>query len=206
MNDGALRSNLFPDVTVYHTDDPSRRKTEEPSVEIVGSQTTLIQTDVRANQLKRQNTLPPVLQLPSEILAEIFMHMFRYNKIECWVAKTPMVLGEVCSTWRAVAWSIPQVWCTLSLEFFPDEGQDYSNTKIALLQEWLSRTKNLPLSMTITLGNKNYLPGINQAMDILARSADRWKNVRFDLDHWFKEDRCFVPTQFPLLESIISTS
>ncbi|KAF9442743.1 hypothetical protein P691DRAFT_610103, partial [Macrolepiota fuliginosa MF-IS2] len=64
-------------------------------------ETRLAQLAVERASLSRQlNTLRSSLRfLPSEILSEVFK-----------VTPAPLLIGAVCSRWRAVAWDTPQLW------------------------------------------------------------------------------------------------
>lgn len=90
--------------------------------------------------------------LPLEIIVEIFKHCIfpiaiKDKKTASTI--TPLFIGSICSSWRRIAWSTPSLWSTFSLGFRSDDS--LSNTKIELLEQWLSRTRNLPLSITLFL-------------------------------------------------------
>lgn len=76
----------------------------------------------RAVLLRRTNfEQSHICRLPSELLAEIFQLADAIDKTAgCSPSKrrhplTPMRLGAVCSHWREVAWSSPQLWTQMPL-------------------------------------------------------------------------------------------
>lgn len=76
----------------------------------------------RALLLQRMNhQSSPICALPSELLAEIFQYADAIDRpTGCSVSKrrhplTPFRLGAVCSHWRQVAWSSPQLWSHIPL-------------------------------------------------------------------------------------------
>lgn len=60
-----------------------------------------------------------------------------------------MLLCHVCSKWRSVAFSTPQLWNRLIATIGPElpPHPTYSRTLITLVQEWFDRAKYLPLSL-----------------------------------------------------------
>ncbi|KAJ7263002.1 hypothetical protein C8J57DRAFT_1001417, partial [Mycena rebaudengoi] len=63
----------------------------------------------------------PVLTLPSETTAEIFMHYLGNFSVIAYdhalKAYPPLLLASVCREWRRVALSFPRLWATLSLKW-----------------------------------------------------------------------------------------
>ncbi|KAF9019986.1 hypothetical protein BDZ89DRAFT_924846, partial [Hymenopellis radicata] len=54
---------------------------------------------------------PPIHQLPTEVLVEIFHLTFEkpYNVFAS-SRRGPWLLGKVCHRWRQVTWSCPSLW------------------------------------------------------------------------------------------------
>ncbi|KAF8158429.1 hypothetical protein B0H34DRAFT_457687 [Crassisporium funariophilum] len=101
--------------------------------------------------LRRQrNVLLPALALP-ELLTVIFEFAVLpvepydadYNMMV--EAQSPLLLGMVCSTWRSVAIGTPSLWSNISL-ILPAGGDE---TQMAILQHWLMRARDCPLTVTI---------------------------------------------------------
>ncbi|KAJ7739686.1 hypothetical protein DFH07DRAFT_892367, partial [Mycena maculata] len=58
--------------------------------------------------------IAPIRRIPPELLAEVFMHSV---DLEARAAHThpnpitpPLILGEICREWRAIALSTPRLW------------------------------------------------------------------------------------------------
>ncbi|KAJ7263005.1 hypothetical protein C8J57DRAFT_445682 [Mycena rebaudengoi] len=114
----------------------------------IGEEEAVLQAKLRLLAEERQSILRrldavvyPVLTLPSDVMAEIFMH---YVYADTSVVKydyslrmyPPLLLASVCRTWRGIALSFPHLWAALSLE-------RYSKSRVKsceqLLQCWLLR-------------------------------------------------------------------
>jgi hypothetical protein len=92
----------------------------------IDERTAALQSKLQLLSEQRQSVLQrldavvyPVLTLPSDVTAEIFMHylgnfpVITYNH----ALKTypPLLLASVCREWRRVALSLPHLWATLRL-------------------------------------------------------------------------------------------
>ncbi|KIM36732.1 hypothetical protein M413DRAFT_31367 [Hebeloma cylindrosporum] len=91
-------------------------------------------------------------RLISQIPFEIFSHIFclsipssfeDYSDFE----STPLILGAVCQMWRDFAWSTPQLWNRIKIQFTPRSLK----SKAEIACEWLNRSGQLPLSIRIYL-------------------------------------------------------
>ncbi|KAJ6471660.1 hypothetical protein C8R47DRAFT_1147510 [Mycena vitilis] len=98
----------------------------------------------------------PVLTLPAEITAEIFLQYFTRADIgganpniphgPGWIApRGPLVLAGVCRAWREIALALQPIWSKFHL--VPTRNAVSSTEK--LLQCWLPRTGNHPLEIKI---------------------------------------------------------
>ena len=54
--------------------------------------------------------MAPIRRLPTEILSEIFRTLPRGPEVEASISNSPLLLTQVCSRWRDVAISTPQLW------------------------------------------------------------------------------------------------
>ncbi|KAK7018480.1 F-box domain-containing protein [Favolaschia claudopus] len=84
----------------------------------------------------------PVLTLPDEIIAEMFLHFVpEYPKCSPVAGpRSPMRLTHVCRLWRAIALAAPRLWRALSLPFRSSSSLD---------NLWLSRAGSLPLAICL---------------------------------------------------------
>ena len=94
-----------------------------------------------------------VRSLPDELLSRIFIECIPTQgvavSLETSVHEAPMLLCHVCSRWRSVAFSTPQLWNRLvaTIGRAPPPHPSHSRTLISLVQEWFHRAKTLPLSL-----------------------------------------------------------
>ncbi|KAF8181830.1 hypothetical protein BJ912DRAFT_906679, partial [Pholiota molesta] len=158
-------------------------------------------------------------QLPPEILATIFqayvddpsyddplydVEPSRYRLRDC----NPFLLGAVCRTWRDIAWSTPRLWAAITINMdFPPHNRA---TQMSLIQEWLSRAGQLPLS--IRLINNSFLHNdstflhsddIHQMrliIDLVNQYSPRWRNLIIHLPTYVFPWFATVGNHAPILE------
>ncbi|GLB42461.1 hypothetical protein LshimejAT787_1104760 [Lyophyllum shimeji] len=73
-----------------------------------------------------RGTIAPVHLLPDEILQEIFLACLPAELRECRPTRSqaPLLLCQVCSRWRSLALSTPQLWSSLYIYLSRDEDED----------------------------------------------------------------------------------
>ncbi|KAF9467509.1 hypothetical protein BDZ94DRAFT_1210590 [Collybia nuda] len=128
----------------------------------------------------------PILRLPAEILSEIFMDCYPVNNREQWISDTPLLLGSICTVWRAAAWSISQLWSTISLTIH--EGV-YSTDKFILFRDWLARACEQPLSLSVEYSSLSISDSdslehstenqqiVSDALNLITQRCKQWENV-----------------------------
>ncbi|KAJ7739674.1 hypothetical protein DFH07DRAFT_708341, partial [Mycena maculata] len=62
--------------------------------------------ELRRSSHRHKAIIHPIRRLPSEILGEIFQQL---NDVEA-EKPAPLIFGEVCRQWRAIALSLPSLW------------------------------------------------------------------------------------------------
>ncbi|KAJ6629864.1 hypothetical protein B0H10DRAFT_1211737 [Mycena sp. CBHHK59/15] len=124
----------------------------------------------------------PVLTLPNEITSEIFLNFLPPypDRPPSTGLLSPILLGQVCRQWREVAFSTPSLWRAMQLELGDDKY--YNQSKLHLLKEWLDRSRDCPLSISLiyspSTGLRPSLPAFIQTI-LLHRS--RWEYVQLKL-------------------------
>ncbi|KAF9467518.1 hypothetical protein BDZ94DRAFT_1248301 [Collybia nuda] len=184
------------------TNDPRRRLVEVDD-EILLLEAQISKRLEQRQALKRQINaqFSPLLQLPLDLLAEISLAAFPKNNVDAWDDATPLLLGSICRAWRDVAWAMPGLWCTVPLDVF----RRYQPSIVFLLQEWLSRSRQLPVSISLDLADPtepyedDIMWGI---MDVVARCSERWQQVDFNIPNFFEESYCYIPRSFPQLRTL----
>ncbi|KAF8956442.1 hypothetical protein BDZ97DRAFT_187364 [Flammula alnicola] len=92
----------------------------------------------------RVQTHDPIIQwIPPEIASQIFTFCVPNSPYTTSKEKlAPLILGAVCKSWRAVAWSTPQLWIILSINInHPDIA-----VKTELTKQCIARSGQLPLT------------------------------------------------------------
>ncbi|KAF7324911.1 hypothetical protein MKEN_00533300 [Mycena kentingensis (nom. inval.)] len=91
-----------------------------------------------------------IRRIPREILEEIFFKCLPEDRDPSLHPRdAPILLCQVCSSWRAVALSTPRIWASLHISFaFVAWRKDYTQ----VVADWLARSRSLPLSLSIHIG------------------------------------------------------
>ncbi|KAF8971474.1 hypothetical protein BDZ97DRAFT_1723931 [Flammula alnicola] len=116
--------------------------------------------------------------LPPEVTSEIFqacIPAFDMEELDS-SSVMPLLLGSVCSSWRRIAWATPSLWASLSLRL----NTSTINTQISLMDEWLSRSGDLPLSIRLFSEEEIHwaahtTPGT--AIEVINKYAPRWRDL-----------------------------
>lgn len=127
-----------------------------------------------------RSLLTPIRRLPPELLTEIFMHCLPYQRfIRPAPDQAPLLLAQICASWRRASISIPSLWTSLELHGFqtdtmedeplPEETQRVNN----LLYTWFSRTEDCPLSLSVQ-DDSLLLTSVSKKLDDL---AGRWQHL-----------------------------
>ena len=136
----------------------------------------------RALRTKWNGAHDIISQMPEEIVSEIFQHCQEKHSEDGLIIQYPgetrevMKLGAVCQHWRQIAWSTPQLWTRILLQRPKEAG---------VLQEWISRSRTLPLSIcvqtTITAEN---VPIWRAIFSALVACSERWRDLSLGSDSW----------------------
>ncbi|KAF7348114.1 F-box domain-containing protein [Mycena sanguinolenta] len=117
---------------------------------------------------------PAILLLPPEITVDIFHHCLPSPtpgfESHSWPSpqEAPLLLAQVCCQWRDISLSTPQLWASIAFE----------KGAIELLELWLSRTGNHPLTISLRAVDEQRAFKFMQA---IIRHNSRWQNVHLVL-------------------------
>ncbi|KAF7349672.1 F-box domain-containing protein [Mycena sanguinolenta] len=108
-------------------------------------------------ELQLQGIAYPILSLPTEIIARIFVECLPENSRRRFSRKhAPLLLMRVCRRWRDIALSTSELWNFLRIRCL-NVSPSSDKTMVrrgALSTPWLSRAQSRPLSLTIYLDRK----------------------------------------------------
>jgi hypothetical protein len=138
---------------------------------------------------RQRNALVPAVNLPPEILTTIFefaccpddghwlanvdLNQKNSDRDQCSVsacAVTPLFIGAICSAWRSIAWGTPQLWESITLLY----NDDTAETLAEMLDYWLSKSGELPLSVTLVEDDSRTVNAESfEVIDVIAAYARR---------------------------------
>ncbi|KAJ6524274.1 hypothetical protein DFH09DRAFT_1418826 [Mycena vulgaris] len=121
----------------------------------------------------------PVLELPNEIVSEIFTHFLpAYPKYPPLVGiHSPSILGQICRKWREIAVSTPSLWCTIALAQF--RNRRHAAIQLRLLEIWLRRSRVSPLSISLEYYEEE--DDILPIIDAIVSHSFRWEAIELHL-------------------------
>ncbi|KAJ6578678.1 hypothetical protein DFH09DRAFT_1148072 [Mycena vulgaris] len=127
----------------------------------------------------------PVLTLPTEITTQIFVHCLPDSVSPPEIDAAPLLLGRICSGWRSIALGTPELWTSLKIA--------RSDTAIELIETWLARAQNRPLSLALTLFEEDdsdewdaaqtfqYESEAAQIIHVLQQRSHTWRDMKIIL-------------------------
>ncbi|KAK7001459.1 hypothetical protein R3P38DRAFT_2558783, partial [Favolaschia claudopus] len=117
-------------------------------------------------------------RLPQDILEEIFLACLPATRDVFMIrsaAEPPLLLGRICSRWRSIAFALPTLWSSLHIHV---DYVKWRRKRIAAVDEWLKKTSQVPLSISLQ-GNDGLGSNDDAAVvDILTRHSSQWASLR----------------------------
>ena len=129
-----------------------------------------LRTKARAHTLtirRCQAAMTLARLIPPELLAKIFEHACEMG----WT-RAPIVVSQVCSTWRVAAHSHPGVWSRLTVNL---DMQDL----VGWVEHWLSMARHAPLHVAIVHGVPT--TSLGRIMALLLERSEQWASLALDL-------------------------
>ncbi|KAK7040432.1 F-box domain-containing protein [Favolaschia claudopus] len=116
----------------------------------------------------------PVLSLPNETVAEIFLHFIPpYPDTPPTMGlESPVVLTLICRQWRDTALSTPALWPAIELTSLRLRGSSAQYSQL-----WLERSGLLPLSIHYSYGNEASEDGDSPLLSTLVKYRSRWEHA-----------------------------
>jgi hypothetical protein len=133
------------------------------------------------------------MSFPPEIWNQIFLLCLpQYSYAEPNVLEAPLLLCQVCTTWRTYAHANPKLWDTLSAVF----GQKTCRSYSSCIKAWLERSGTLPLSLQITASSSSW-------SSIFFPHSRRWRNLRLRMGQAsVNQFLTNIDAPMPLLEAV----
>ncbi|KIM41000.1 hypothetical protein M413DRAFT_37267, partial [Hebeloma cylindrosporum] len=145
--------------------------------------------------------LSPIRRIPTDILHEIFSYCPTTHRNPVMSTKeAPLILTQICRSWRSVALSCPCIWARIHTPgaFDEDEFQAHGlpcyetmQMRCEHIQTWLSRSATFPISVSIDYPYSRWDPSdrqtsweekiVKRLFETLSPFAPRWKDVEIRL-------------------------
>ncbi|KAF8889888.1 hypothetical protein BD779DRAFT_1785269 [Infundibulicybe gibba] len=145
--------------------------------------------------------------LPTEIVAKIFdMSIPRLQQTDTFCMKqAPWLLTHVCSGWRNLGLSCPELWSNISIHLDGMDGDDdYDNVRsyqgyLPILETVLKRSGPRPLTVLFRHGHSTIA---SQLIQLLVGQCCRWKYIDITVTPSILRRMSFIKSNLPLLESL----
>ncbi|KAK7014262.1 hypothetical protein R3P38DRAFT_3206006 [Favolaschia claudopus] len=138
----------------------------------------------------------PVLTLPNEIIAEIFLRFLpTYPEPPPLVGiYSPTCLTQVCHKWREIAHTTPALWRAIDLTRPFKEPSVEEAVSLSLL--WIERSGACPLSIRLS----DSMEPLSVFTSVISRCA-RWEHLTLKLDA--TQDLDVIPDSLPSLRELV---
>ncbi|KAJ7145099.1 hypothetical protein C8R43DRAFT_1012814 [Mycena crocata] len=152
-----------------------------------------------------EKVLAPIRKLPGELLSQIFLHSAERDSTSVWnpITDPEWVLARVCSYWRTIALSLPQLWRHIHIS---DAGYPFIHPTASIestLSLQLDRCAQVPLA--ISFNGRHLMEGSTiYLLRTLFSVAHRWQTASLTLtaSDVLEVERQSYATSFPALRSL----
>ncbi|KAJ7465182.1 hypothetical protein FB451DRAFT_431674 [Mycena latifolia] len=131
-----------------------QERLDDTDAEIAGTLAHLQRLELRRRDIlvDLNAVSSPILNLPPELVCEIFLHCLPPPGTPPSPRDAPLLLAQVCGQWRGIALSLPTLWTSVcaavSVSLAPND-----ELLSAMLDLWLERAGNCTLSVSMVLDN-----------------------------------------------------
>ncbi|KAJ7140816.1 hypothetical protein C8R44DRAFT_761931, partial [Mycena epipterygia] len=153
--------------------------------------------------------ISPVRRLPLDVIQEIFAACIPTHRICVMSAReAPVLLGRICSSWRAVSLSTPRIWARLHVVEPIRPGDSTSTSRLETMKMWLGRSGECPLSISLLATSPrtsaaSHTPP-NPFFQALIPFAPRWQHIHFTIPSELVLEPLLhlAATDVPMLQSV----
>ena len=159
---------------------------------------------------KHRTLISPIRKLPIDVLQNIFIACLptAHNPVMS-KSEPPILLTQICSSWRNVAHATPQLWKSIHIAVPGPNDYPYTTMEQQIdrrseaVQEWLTRSAAYPLEISIGGHWEAYDEFYEKIIDSLIRFSDRWRKVLFSARYQVLVPIASLPpSKVPLLETL----
>ncbi|KAF9534041.1 hypothetical protein CPB83DRAFT_845002 [Crepidotus variabilis] len=163
----------------------------------------------------------PIRQVPEDILREIFVRCLpQDHSAPMHSTYTPILLLRICSKWREIAISTPQLWASIHIPiphatpyyYSQDEAEmdDYhtkatetTKKRATAVDSWLARSGACPLDISLFSYGMIDSTYCEEIFTVVRKYSMHWKKLDFVCPaDCFKTFASLSPSDVPLLESL----
>ncbi|KAJ6589496.1 hypothetical protein B0H19DRAFT_238326 [Mycena capillaripes] len=148
-----------------------RRKLAQVSLKPNSAASPLIDT---TGAVEVDSAISPILTLPPEIIIEIFIQCLRISTQFPSSEHAPLLLLQICASWRVLALSTPALWKRLDIELAYSLPGNMDNLE-RRIAEWTSLASSAPLSLGLY---ETVRPMAKQMCALLRQYAPRCECLR----------------------------
>ncbi|KAJ7781490.1 hypothetical protein B0H16DRAFT_1359059 [Mycena metata] len=157
-----------------------------------------------------QAMITPARRMPSDIIQEIFVACLPTDGPSVIDSNdAPILLGQICHSWRHVAHSTAALWTDLHI-VIPGTAEQVKDLS-EVIKLWLGRSGGLPLSITVVLSQAfKETISVAEIFAALNMFSRRWKNIQFPFSlasQYLHESLALLSAEdVPMLETILMCS
>ena len=144
----------------------------------------------------RDDSVALIQHLPPELLMKVFIECLPQAPESCSPSIAPLLLGQICRYWRAVALATSYIWSRIhvSLNFRGVKAQR------SWVESWLKRSKESPLSISIRWYRSP--AGFHPVFNSVLRHVHRWEDVDIQLPRVFFDSLASDKPSLPTLRKL----
>ncbi|KAJ6588665.1 hypothetical protein B0H19DRAFT_1226429 [Mycena capillaripes] len=141
--------------------------------------------------------MSPVRRLPLDVIQGIFIACLpTHRNCVMSASEVPVLLGHICSSWRAISFSTPRLWARLHVVEPPWGGRfgsadelidNKAAERLEVTKMWLGRSAQCPLSISLYVGPEHASHSVTPStpepfpggkyLQALVAFAPRWQHI-----------------------------
>ncbi|KAJ7673128.1 hypothetical protein DFH06DRAFT_1319331 [Mycena polygramma] len=163
-----------------------RAELESVNLEILRHQTYI--SELKAKQgtleLKLSRILYPVLSLPTNIIAHIFVECLPvHGRVRPSATAPPLLLAQICRDWREIALHTCQLWRSVDVQFIQrwDNSELPNGGALPIMNTWLSRNPDAIIPLIFSVASQVHTLELTLSkndFDILAQNMVAFPGLR----------------------------
>ncbi|KAJ7796603.1 hypothetical protein B0H14DRAFT_3887489 [Mycena olivaceomarginata] len=165
--------------------------------------------------------ISPARRLPLDIVQEIFVACLpTHRNCVMSASEAPVLLGRICSSWRALSLTTPRLWANLHIVEPPRGRYGSSDTlvdekvmqRLDTMKMWLGRSGQCPLSISLQSGPDYESPPATpttshsksgELLQELIPFVGRWQHILIRTPSFILDEIAHLtPADVPMLESV----